>query len=53
MKNIIINKTNHKSLSFEDYKKEYLRSINNPEDFWTEKANSITWIKKFTKTRES
>ena len=53
MKNIIINKTNHKSLSFEDYKKEYLRSINNPEDFWTEKANSISWIKKFTKTRES
>ena len=37
MKNIIINKTNHKSLSFEDYKKEYLRSINNPEDFWTRK----------------
>ena len=53
MKNIIINKTNHKSLSFEDYKKEYLRSINNPEHFWTEKANSISWIKKFTKTRES
>ena len=53
MKNIIINKTNHKSLSFEDYKKEYFRSINNPEDFWTEKANSISWIKKFTKTRES
>ena len=53
MKNIIVNKTNHKSISFEEYKKEYLRSINNPEDFWTEKANSITWIKKFTKTRES
>ena len=51
--NIIANKTNHKSLSFEDYKKEYFRSINNPEDFWTEKANSISWIKKFTKTRES
>ncbi len=53
MKNIIANKTNYKSLSFEDYKKEYLRSINNPEDFWKEKANSISWIKKFTKTRES
>ena len=53
MKNIIVNKTNHKSISFEDYKKEYFRSINNPEDFWTEKANSISWIKKFTKTRES
>ena len=53
MKNIIVNRTNHKSLSFEDYKKEYLRSINNPEHFWTEKANSISWIKKFTKIRES
>ncbi len=53
MKNIIVNKTSHKSLSFEDYKKEYLRSIHNSEDFWTEKANSISWIKKFTKTRES
>ena len=53
MKNIIVNRTNHKSLSFEDYKKEYFRSINNPEHFWTEKANSISWIKKFTKIRES
>jgi len=53
MKNIIVNRTNHKSLSFEDYKKEYLRSINNPEHFWTEKANSISWIKKFNKIRES
>ena len=53
MKNVIINKTKYKSISFEDYKKEYFRSINNPEDFWKEKANSISWIKKFTKTKES
>ena len=53
MKNIITNKTKYKSISFEDYKKEYFRSINKPEDFWREKANSISWIKKFTKTRES
>ncbi len=53
MKNVIENKTNYKGISFEDYKKEYLRSINNPEDFWKEKANSISWIKNFTKTCES
>jgi len=53
MKNIIVNKTHHKGISFEDYKREYERSIKNPEDFWTEKANSISWIKKFTKARES
>ena len=53
MKNIIVNKTNHKAISFEEYKKEYFKSISNPEDFWKEKANSISWIKKFTKTRES
>ena len=53
MKNVIENKTNYKSISFEDYKKEYLRSINNPQGFWEEKASSISWIKKFTKTNES
>ena len=53
MKNIIVNKSQHKGISFEDYKREYERSIKNPEDFWTEKANSISWIKKFTKARES
>ncbi len=53
MKNVIENKTNYKGISFEDYKKEYLRSINNPEDFWREKADSISWIKKFSKTCES
>ena len=53
MKDIVENKTNYKGISFEEYKKEYLRSISNPEDFWAEKANSISWIKKFTKTKDS
>ena len=33
MKDIVENKTNYKGISFEEYKKEYLRSISNPEDF--------------------
>jgi len=53
MKNVIVNKTNYKGISFDEYRKEYFKSINNPEEFWTEKANSISWIKKFTKASES
>ena len=33
--------------SFEDYKNEYAKSINNPETFWVEKANNFTWQKKW------
>ena len=33
--------------SFEEYKKEYKRSINNPEAFWEEKANQFKWKKKW------
>jgi len=35
--------------SFEDYKNEYAKSINNPETFWEEKANNFTWQKKWEK----
>ncbi len=52
MKKIIENKTKYKGISLENYKKEYQESINDPEKFWQDKANSINWIKKFTKTRE-
>ena len=31
---------------FEEYKKEYAKSINTPEAFWEEKANNFTWQKK-------
>ena len=31
----------------EDYKKMYEHSINNPEDFWAEQAERITWSKKW------
>ena len=33
--------------TFEEYKKEYAKSINNPEAFWGEKANNFTWQKKW------
>ena len=34
-------------LTFEEYKKEYAKSINNPEAFWDDKANNFTWQKKW------
>ena len=33
--------------SFEEYKTEYANSINNPEQFWEEKAAKFTWQKKW------
>lgn len=35
--------------SFSQYKKEYARSIKNPEAFWAEQAESFTWHKKWDK----
>ena len=35
--------------SFEEYEKEYKKSIKNPEGFWEEKANNFTWQKKWKK----
>jgi len=33
--------------SFEEYKTEYAKSINSPEQFWEEKANNFTWQRKW------
>ena len=33
--------------SFEEYKTEYAKSINNPEQFWEEKAVAFIWQKKW------
>ena len=33
--------------SFEDYKNEYAKSIQNPETFWEEKAKNFIWQKKW------
>ncbi len=36
--------------SFEEYKKEYKKSIENPNDFWDDIANEFTWHKKWDTT---
>ncbi len=36
-----------KILDFETYKKEYQKSIKNPEQFWEEKANNFYWREKW------
>jgi acetyl-CoA synthetase len=38
--------------SFNDYKKMYDKSINDPEGFWGEMAADFTWYKKWNKVRE-
>ncbi|MDH5542407.1 MAG: acetate--CoA ligase [Nitrospinota bacterium] len=37
--------------SMAEYKKEYQRSISDPEGFWAEKANELDWVKKWDKVR--
>ena len=37
--------------SMEEYQKEYQRSINEPEDFWSEVAENFHWYKKWDKVR--
>lgn len=39
-------------VSFEDYQKQYKRSIENPEDFWADIADSFVWRKKWDKVLE-
>ena len=41
----IDNKLKNSSLTFEEYKKDYLKSIEEPEKFWAEKAKTLLWIK--------
>ncbi|MBC7694869.1 MAG: acetate--CoA ligase [Burkholderiales bacterium] len=36
--------------TFEEYKKEYQKSIENPEAFWDEIAGQFSWKQKWTKT---
>ena len=47
------NKINVSSMSMEKYKAEYEKSIKDPDVFWSEKASTLSWIKKFTKVKES
>ncbi len=50
---LIKNQLDSLCLEFVDYEREYASSISNPNKFWGEKANTITWIKKFSKVKES
>lgn len=38
--------------SFEQYEKEYKKSVENPEAFWAEQAEQFTWHKKWNKVLE-
>jgi acetyl-CoA synthetase len=38
--------------TFDEYKKEYQKSIENPEAFWGDIAKQFTWKQKWTKTLE-
>lgn len=38
--------------SFDEYEKEYKRSVENPEAFWDDIASNYQWRKKWTKTLE-
>ncbi len=49
----IDNKLKNSSLTFEEYKKDYLKSIEEPEKFWAEKAKTLLWIKDFSKVKDS
>ncbi len=41
------------SMSLDEYKSDYIKSINSPDEFWGQKAERLNWIKKFTKVKES
>ena len=49
MIDIYENKLDECSLTFEEYKKQYTESIQNPEKFWSDKAKSLDWITPFKK----
>ena len=43
---------NSRITSFEQYQSEYKRSVENPEQFWAEKAENFLWRKKWDKVLE-
>jgi len=49
MSDIYENRLDECSLTFDEYKKQYTESIQNPEKFWSEKAKALNWITPFTK----
>ena len=49
MNDIYENKLDKCALTFDEYKKEYTKSIQNPEEFWSEKAKTLDWMTPFKK----
>jgi acetyl-CoA synthetase len=49
MSDIYENRLDECSLTFDEYKKQYIESIQNPEKFWSGKAKALDWITPFTK----
>ncbi len=43
---------NYLMSNFKDYQEEYQRSVNKPEDFWSELADNFVWRKKWNRTLE-
>ncbi len=41
------------SISFSEYERLYKESIENPKDFWSRQANSLSWIKKFNQVKKT
>ena len=51
--NFIENIVEAPSNTITEYHEDYKKSISNPDAFWKEKAESLFWIKKFSKVKES
>ena len=49
MNDIYENKIDECTLTFDEYRKQYIESIQNPEKFWSDKAKSLDWITPFKK----
>ena len=49
MTDIYENRLDKCALTFDEYKKEYAKSIQNPEEFWSEKAKTLDWMTPFKK----
>ena len=52
MTDIYENKLDKCALTFDEYKKEYTESIQNPEKFWSKKAKTLDWITPFKKVTD-
>ena len=50
--NFIENIVENQSSTIKEYEEDYEKSIDNPDAFWKEKAESLSWIKNFLKLKK-